>query len=78
MTQEFICWSALWRSENKLDGKREHLLFENYFPVMFRTRKQAREYINARYGYIKERKDLQQEPHGWKMPTPVRIKVVTK
>ncbi len=77
---EYTAWSVLWRSENTLDGKYEHLVYENCFPVMFRTRSRARNYITTQFGYIKERPDLRSEPHGWKIPLPVKIsiKVVTK
>lgn len=68
-------WGVKWRSENKLDGKRDFLVHEQGLPVMFKTRSRARAYINARYGYIKYRQDLKQEPHGWKMPIPAKIKV---
>lgn len=66
-------WGALWRSKNNLDGAREHLLRENLLPVMFTTRAEARAYIAEKYGYIKARKDLRCEPHGWRMPRAVPI-----
>lgn len=68
-------WGALWRSNNRLDGKREHLIYENLKPVLFRTRRECREFIKQKYGYIAERLDLQDEPHGWKMPIPVKVKI---
>lgn len=66
-------WGVLWRSNSKLDGKREHLMCENRMPMLFITRKEAREWIERKYGYIKRREDLRSEPHGWKMPIPVRV-----
>jgi hypothetical protein len=69
-------WGALWRSENLLDGKREFLLYCDGLPALFNKREEARIFIKGKYGYIKERKDLQQEPHGWKMPIPVKVRVV--
>ena len=41
-----------------------------------KTRREAREWIKKHYGYISERPDLQIEPHGWKMPVPVKVRVV--
>lgn len=69
-------WGALWRSDNKMDGYREWLLNgPNCLPVMFRTRREARAYIDETLGYIRERPDLRAQPHGWKIPIPVRVKV---
>lgn len=69
-------WGVLWRSENKLDGgKREYLMWQKGQPLLFRTRREARQYINDSYGYIRDRIDLQEEPHGWKMPKAVKVKV---
>jgi hypothetical protein len=69
-------WGVKWRSDNKLDGKQEYLLSYDCLPLLFLTRDDAREYIWEKYNYIKTRKDLQEEPHGWKMPIPVKVKVV--
>lgn len=41
--------------------------------LLFRTRSEAREWIEKEYGYLRTRPDLQAEPHGWKMPIPVRV-----
>lgn len=68
-------WGALWRSKNKMDGAKTHLLLSDGLPVLFLTRDEAREYIKYHYGYIKYRADLRSEPHGWKMPIPVRVDV---
>lgn len=69
-------WGVLWRSCNRLDGERAHIVCEDCQPALFRTRREARAFIKDRYGFIKTRPDLQQEPHGWKMPVPVRLKVM--
>lgn len=69
-------WGGLWHSENKMDGVREHLLFRDCLPVLFRTRREAREFIQEKYGYIAKRPDLQSEPHGWRVPKPVRVNVI--
>ena len=69
-------WGVLWRSENKLDGKREYIMNgDRCVPVLFRTKKEANKLIQKRYGHIKDRPDLRKEPHGWKMPIPVKVKV---
>jgi len=68
-------WGVLWRQSNALDGKREHLCFENLLPVLFVTRAKARAWADDRFGYIRTRPDLKAEPYGWKMPIPVRVSV---
>lgn len=73
----YIKWGGLWRSENNLDGKRTSLLFENCLPVLRNTRQEMRDYIKKRYGYIAHRPDFKVEPHGWKMPIPVRVEIST-
>lgn len=70
-----IVWAALWRSKNRIDGTREHLIYEDLLPVLFRSRKEARVYINREYGYIARRPDLRAEPHGWRLPIPVRVRI---
>lgn len=68
-------WGVLWRYENKLDGKRSHLLHENGLPVVFRTRRRAIDHIKDKFGYLHMRPDLKAEPHGWKMPVPIKITI---
>lgn len=83
------CWAAKWKSVNKLDGKTEHLcsispatdlamIQMGFSPIriaLFRTRNECRRWIDQEYGYIRTRADLQAEPHGWRVPTPVRVTV---
>lgn len=81
-------WAVKWESKNALDGQRTALMGDlqlerpqavwGYPVVLFRTRKEAREYIKQRYGYIAERTDLQAEPHGWRMPKAVRVAVAVR
>ena len=71
-----ILWAGEWHSNNLLDGERRHLLYENGLPVLFGTRKACREFIKANYGYVAEREDLRTEPHGWRMPQAVKVKIV--
>ena len=44
-------------------------------PALFKTRRECREFIEANYGFIADREDLQEEPHGWQMPLPVKVKI---
>ncbi|KKN75777.1 hypothetical protein LCGC14_0376530 [marine sediment metagenome] len=68
-------WGAMWHSKNHLDDVTEHLLYKDRVPVLFTTRQQARDYIKKVYGYIGSRSDLRAEPHGWRLPRPVRVEV---
>ena len=70
-----ILWGALFQSENQLDGRHKHIINDRGLPVLFRTRREAREWIVEHYGYIKVRKELRAEPHGWLMPRAVRVRV---
>lgn len=47
-------------------------------PLLFNTRREAREFIETNYGYIRQRDDLKNDPHGWKVPIPVRVKVTVE
>lgn len=69
------CWGIQWQSNNSLNGETKHFLWNGLYPLVFYTRKEARKYIQQRYTFIKERPDLQQEPHGWKMPQAKQVKV---
>ena len=68
-------WGVLWRSECRLDGVSSHLIHRNLLPAIFKTRKQAVDFIEKEYGYIRQRPDLKSEPHGWRMPKPVRVTI---
>lgn len=71
-------WGILWRSENRLDGVDRRLVGVSHHPsrtLLFETRKAARAFIRSRYGYIAKRRDLRAEPHGWRMPIPVRVTI---
>lgn len=83
-------WAIKWREENLTGGKREMLLgrfarhesvpdfVAGYRVMTFTTRQQARDYVERHYGHIRNRKDLQSEPHGWKMPQVVKIKITVE
>lgn len=49
---------------------------ENCVPVLYPTRQLMRNYIVHKFGYIARRPDLKAEPHGWKMPVPVRVTIL--
>ncbi len=66
-------WAAQWHSKNKLDGEVKHICYENCLPALFRTRKECRAWIKETYGYIAGRPDLQDEPHGWRMPQAIKV-----
>jgi hypothetical protein len=69
-------WAVQWRAQSRLDGKRERFFVWNgTLPHLFMTRRACRDFIKAQWGYIAEREDLRREPHGWKMPRPVRVRV---
>lgn len=76
-----IAWGILERSENRLDGKREWLSTNDWCSDavvrtrLFATRQEARKVCDKEFGYIKERADLRAEPHGWKTPKIVKVKV---
>ena len=68
-------WGVQWYSKNRLDGETRHFMWDGGHPALFRTRQSARSYIARRYGYIRYRSDLRQEPHGWRVPKAVRVEV---
>ena len=85
----WTAWGILWRSKNRLDGKRENLegaAWRTAPPelrgctgsMMFCTRHACREFIEKHWGYIRDREDLRAEPFGWKMPKAVKISVQVK
>jgi len=73
--KSYTRWGLLWRSDNRLDGKTRQFMSEKGSALHFRTRAEARAYRDKHYGYIRDRRDLQEEPHGWKIPQVVRIKI---
>src|SRR3990167_3626913 len=69
-------WGVVWRSRNRRDGVSTHLLrWRDGTPAIFRTRRGARDWIIAEYGYIRTRPDLRAEPHGWRLPIAVRVRI---
>ena len=78
MKSSITRWAIQWRSQNKLDGYTEHFVWDwkdsnRVTPVLFNTRKEAREFNKDRHVYLRYRPDLKAEPHGWKMPRVVKV-----
>lgn len=67
-------WAVKWRSVKGLDGSYVRLQDLGRRGT-FSTRKACKAYIDEQYGYIRERKDLRVYPHGWRVPTPVKVTV---
>ena len=65
-------WGVKWVQRGK--WPEEYLIYENLMPVLFLTRRAAREWAEVRYGYIRKREDLRRAPHCWRMPVPVRVR----
>ena len=78
-------WAIKFDTTNQLDGRRvyfwgcasvkRHPAVSGYKTMVFRTRQAARDYINERWGYTRNRPDLRAEPHCWRMPKPVKVTV---
>lgn len=75
-SRSIVRWGARWYSKNRLDGVREYPMFnDSCMPLLFLTKREAMNFIKEKYSYVAKRKDLRQEPHGWRMPKPIRLKV---
>ncbi len=74
-----MSWAILHVTDNVLDGHREWLEGTTITPgcptLLFSSRQAARLYTEEAHGYIRKRPDLQAEPHGWKMPRPVKVSI---
>ena len=68
-------WAIEWYSKNALDGVTRHFMWDGERPRLYLTRAAARAEIKAEYGYILTRPDLRAEPHGWRLPRAVRVRV---
>lgn len=72
-------WGVEWYTKNSLDGERRDLQWRTpCVPAVFLTRREAREWIKAEWGFLRGRKDLRAEPHGWRMPQAVRVEVIVR
>jgi hypothetical protein len=78
----------VWHQKNKHGERRTLMLappydhdhkvwdsLKNGHLKVFRTRRLAAEAREYYYGYIRERSDLKNEPHGWFLPYIVPIKI---
>lgn len=66
-------WAILWDSGGPLDGLVGQP--ETGMTRLFRTRREAREYKELHFGYIRYREDLKKAPHWWKVPKVVKVTV---
>lgn len=73
--EKVMIWAAMWRANNRRNGLTEFLIRRNCLPKLFKTRREARVWIEKNYGYLKEREDLRAEPLGWLLPRPVKVRV---
>ena len=73
--KRIIRWGLVWQSNNKRDGKLEHIICAGLTPALFCTRQDARNYRESRYGYFRDRPYLRDEPYGWRMPKVVRLRI---
>lgn len=71
-------WAVKWSQANRLHGRREHFMNEHCTPVLFTSRRAARDWITRTHGYIADRPDLRCEPHGWRVPQAVRVLVTVE
>lgn len=69
-------WAAEWRSCNRVDGENRHLIHARPLPVLFHTRRECRQFIKARFGYILDREDLRSE--RWRVPVAVKVTVTRR
>ncbi len=76
MNYESRKWSILFRSKSALDGERQSLIHgDDGLPRLFKTKREAKAFADLCFGYIRKRPDLRREPHGWRMPRPVRVTI---
>lgn len=66
-------WGLMWQSGR--NGEHKRLVYEKGIPLLFETRKKARDYATDEFGYIRRRPDLQAAPHWWRMPKAVRVRI---
>lgn len=67
-----IKWPYRWAAISPWTGD---ICFENCVPKLFRTRKEALEWTEQKYGYIRSRPDLLGAPHKWRIRKPVKVKI---
>lgn len=77
MKSKITRWAIKHSSKNRIDGLRQWYDFNSQANSyrLFNTRKEARNYIEKLFSYIRNRPDLKAEPHGWRMPVAVKVKL---
>jgi hypothetical protein len=70
-----VRWAIMWRSTSELNGD---FMWNGSTPYLFRTKREAKALIDEKWGYIKDRPDLRAEPHGWRLPVPVKVEVIIR
>ena len=79
MQQTIHRWALLWREGPRAcPVLQEYFLFDVGRPLLFDTRREAREWATGNYGYIRSRPDLRAAPHFWRMPQAVRVTVTIR
>ena len=71
-------WVAIFRSWNADGSLYEHVIFDDCTPRLFGTRREAREWIEEKYGYIKVRRDLRVAPNRWRFPRTAKAVISIK
>lgn len=65
-------WLPRWKG-NRLTPDR---LMAGRAGKVFDTKRECKAFIDETWGYIKTRPDLRRAPHFWRLPKPVRVRVV--
>jgi hypothetical protein len=73
-------WVPAWYSKNQTDGETRRFMTFDYDQRDFicRTRRECRTLIREQWGYIAKRTDLRREPHGWRLPRAVRVRITVE
>ena len=67
-------WAVEWWDHERREWRQQWL---DYPFRLFRTRREAREYIEERMGYLRTREDLKAAPFHWRMPRAVKVIVTS-
>lgn len=72
-----MLWGIIRITKGGIDGDTERLMYSNYRDgwLIFRTKRECKEYIDEHWSYMKTRRDLRVYPHGWRLPKPVKIEI---
>lgn len=68
-------WCALFWTNGNPMGDTCHLIRRDLIPVMFKTKRECKEWIDEHYRYIRDRTDLRTGNHCWRLPKPVKVQV---